>query len=323
MLLAAAPARAAEAPTDVALVLVTDVSRSIDDTEFALEKQGYAAAFADPRVIAAIQAGPLGHISVAYVEFSGPDQVRALLRWTVISDAPSAAAFAATLTALPRSSYGRTAIGAGIDVAAAMLAQGGFGDARRVIDVAGDGTNNAGHADHRGAGRRRWPSGITINGLTIINDHPVSYTFAHVQPPGGLTERGTGRTSPADPAASSSRCTTSRTFGAGDVAQAAERDRRPSPSATAESDTRMQQRNHGPLGPAGLHASGWAATISAAASTWRRRAAVVHAALDAGITLFDTADVYGALGIGSSRPATRAHRRRYWAPSLARTGARW
>ncbi len=27
--------------------------------------------------------------------------------------------------------------------------------------------------------------------------------------------------------------------------------------------------------------------------------AVVHAALDAGITLFDTADVYGALGIGT------------------------
>ncbi len=33
-------------PVDVALVLVTDVSRSIDDSEFQLEKQGYAAAFA-------------------------------------------------------------------------------------------------------------------------------------------------------------------------------------------------------------------------------------------------------------------------------------
>ncbi len=29
-------------------------------------------------------------------------------------------------------------------------------------------------------------AGITINGLAIINDHPVSWTFAHVQPPGGL-----------------------------------------------------------------------------------------------------------------------------------------
>ena len=29
-------------------------------------------------------------------------------------------------------------------------------------------------------------AGITINGLAIINDHPVSWTYAHVQPPGGL-----------------------------------------------------------------------------------------------------------------------------------------
>ena len=29
-------------------------------------------------------------------------------------------------------------------------------------------------------------AGVTINGLAIINDHPVSWTFAHVQPPGGL-----------------------------------------------------------------------------------------------------------------------------------------
>lgn len=57
--------------------------------------------------------------------------------------------------------------------------------ARRVIDVCGDGTNNAG----REAGDARddaVKAGITINGLAIINDHPVSWTFAHVQPPGGL-----------------------------------------------------------------------------------------------------------------------------------------
>ena len=35
------PARAAE-PVDVALVLVSDVSRSVDDAEFRMQKQGYA-----------------------------------------------------------------------------------------------------------------------------------------------------------------------------------------------------------------------------------------------------------------------------------------
>ncbi len=186
-LLAFAPvAHAATDPVDVALVLVTDVSRSIDDSEYQLEKKGYAAAFTDPKVIAAIQGGPTGRIAVAYVEFSNPDQVQALAGWTVISDAASAGAFAAALLALPRSSYGRTAISGGVDLAARMLAEGGFGDARKVIDVSGDGTNNAGRPVSE-ARDDAVKADITINGLTIINDHPVSYTFAHVQPPGGLT----------------------------------------------------------------------------------------------------------------------------------------
>ncbi len=177
--------RAAGPPPDVALVLVTDVSRSIDDREFELEKSGYAAAFADPKVIAAIQGGPTGRIAVAYVEFSGAEQVRTLLEFTSVSDQRSAKAFADALVALPRSSYGRTAIGAGIDVAAKMLADPALGDARRVIDVAGDGTSNAGRPVTESRDDAL-AAGIIINGLAIINDHPVSYTFAHVQPAGGL-----------------------------------------------------------------------------------------------------------------------------------------
>jgi hypothetical protein len=42
------PARAAE-QVDLTLVLVTDVSRSIDDSEFDLEKHGYDDAFTDRR----------------------------------------------------------------------------------------------------------------------------------------------------------------------------------------------------------------------------------------------------------------------------------
>jgi hypothetical protein len=66
------------------------------------------------------------------------------------------------------------------------LAEGGMVATRRVIDVCGDGTNNAGR-DVTAARYDAVNAGVTINGLTIINDHPVSWTFAHVQPPGGLT----------------------------------------------------------------------------------------------------------------------------------------
>jgi Protein of unknown function (DUF1194) len=170
---------------DLALVLVTDVSRSIDDSEFALEKDGYAAAFTSDKVLSAIKGGPLGAIAVAYVEFASGFEVKTVLDFMVIRDANSAHAFVEKLTAAPRSYWGRTAISAGIDHAAGMLAESGFNASRRAIDVCGDGTNNAGR-EVSAARDDAVAAGITINGLAIINEHPVSWTFAHVQPPGGL-----------------------------------------------------------------------------------------------------------------------------------------
>jgi hypothetical protein len=179
-----AHARAAQS-VDVALVLVTDVSRSIDDSEFTLEKQGYSRAFTGPEVLAAIRGGTTGAIAVAYIEFAGSTQVTTVLDWAVIHDEASAKAFADRLLAAPRSFYGRTAISAGIDHAVQMLAEDGFDTTRRVIDVCGDGTNNAGREISQ-ARDDAIHGGIVINGLAIINDHPVSWTYAHVQPPGGL-----------------------------------------------------------------------------------------------------------------------------------------
>ena len=183
ILAAAAPARADD--VDVALVLVTDVSRSIDDSEFKLEKDGYTSAFTSQKVLEAIRGGPSGKIAVAYLEFASSFEVRTVLDWTVISDKASAQSFAEKLAAAPRSFWGRTAISAGVDQAVQLLAETGTNAARHVIDVCGDGTNNAGRevSDARDDAVK---AGITINGLAIINDHPVSWTFAHVQPPGGL-----------------------------------------------------------------------------------------------------------------------------------------
>ena len=180
-----APVKARAEEVDVALVLVTDVSRSIDDAEFTLEKAGYASAFNNEKVIEAIHNGPLGRIAVAYLEFAGNYEVRTVLDWTVISDAASARGFTDRLSAAQRSFWGRTSISAGLDQAMQLFAEDGLQATRRVIDVCGDGTNNAGR-DVTDARDDALKAGVTINGLTIINDHPVSWTFAHVQPPGGL-----------------------------------------------------------------------------------------------------------------------------------------
>lgn len=187
----APPARAADLPedagaVDVALVLVSDVSRSIDDSEFRLQKQGYAAAFAAAEFLAAIQGGPQHAIAVSYVEFASANEVNTVLDWSVVRDADSARAFTDRLSAAPRSFSGRTAIGEGIAQGLAQLSVLPFHAKRLVIDVCGDGTNNSGREVEE-ARDAAVAAGITVNGLTIINDHPASWIHAHVQPPGGLT----------------------------------------------------------------------------------------------------------------------------------------
>jgi hypothetical protein len=187
-----APARAAQdvpAPAaqdvDMALVLVTDVSRSIDDSEYRLEKNGYAAALTSQTVLDAIKGGSVGAVAIAYVEFASNFEVSTVLDWTVIHDKTSAQAFVDHLITAPRSFWGRTAISAGVDRGVQLLAESGLNAPRHVIDVCGDGTNNAGR-EITEARDDALKAGITINGLAIINDHPVSWTYAHVQPPGGL-----------------------------------------------------------------------------------------------------------------------------------------
>lgn len=170
---------------DLLLALVTDVSRSIDDTEFALEKNGYEAAFRNRDVIAAIRGGPVGAIAVTYIEFASAQEVRTVQDWIVIRDEASAAAFAARLQEAPRSFWGRTAIGAGMEEAMAAFDRAPYAAERRVIDVCGDGTANNG-PEVTDVRDRAIEAGVVINGLAIINEHPRSWTFAHVQPPGGL-----------------------------------------------------------------------------------------------------------------------------------------
>ena len=181
-----APIARAES-VDVALVFAADVSRSVDDDEFKLQRQGYATAITDPRVLQAIAAGAHGAVAICFVEWSGPEEQQVVAEWTVVRDGESAAAFAATLLNAPRSFVGRTSISAAIDFSRAYLGKSGVSAERHVIDVSGDGTNNSGRPvlDARD---EAVAAGITINGLAIINEHPNPGYFAHTQPPEGLPE---------------------------------------------------------------------------------------------------------------------------------------
>lgn len=167
---------------DLELVLAVDVSRSIDDEEFALQRQGYAQAFSHPSVIHAIQSGPHGRIAVAFVEWSGADFQKLVVPWTVVSDAESGALFGEAVQRAPRSFWGWTSISGAIDFSMRTLASDPHHGSRRVIDVSGDGVNNSG----RPSGDARndaVAAGVTINGLVIMNDRPTPGFFQMPQPP--------------------------------------------------------------------------------------------------------------------------------------------
>lgn len=171
------PARAEEA-VDVSLVLAVDVSRSIDEDEARLQREGYRLAVSDPVVVGAIRGGMIGAIGIAYVEWAGIEYQRTVIPWRRIGSQAEADAWAAELAEAPRIALSWTSISGGIRHSRQLMAECPWEATRKVIDVSGDGVNNSGPP----ADRERdaaLAEGITINGLPIINDRP---TFGRLPP---------------------------------------------------------------------------------------------------------------------------------------------
>ncbi len=162
-------ARAAQ-PVDLELVIATDVSRSIDQNEARLQREGVADAFLSQDVIEAIRSGILGRIAVAYIDWSSGEFNRVVIDWRVVSDQTSANAFAQDLLRASPTYGQRTSISDALEMAAHMIDSNAFEGTRRAIDVSGDGPNNAGprvDAVRDQVVARR----IVINGLPIKNEN--------------------------------------------------------------------------------------------------------------------------------------------------------
>lgn len=129
---------------DVALVLAADVSRSVDEEEFRLQRDGIATALTDPKVLNAIRSGLHGAVAICFVEWSGVGQQLVVADWIVVHDLASAQQIAGIVRSAPRSFFGSTAIGSAIDFSMRQLARAKHEADRRVIDVSGDGTNVSG-----------------------------------------------------------------------------------------------------------------------------------------------------------------------------------
>jgi hypothetical protein len=180
------PAVADDEQVDLLLVLAADVSRSVDEKKFRLQREGYAAAIVDPRVVRAMTAGATGRIALCFLEWASDGEQIVVIDWTPVGSQGQAQAVSNRIREAPRAFMGRTSISAAIDYSMGILARSPFAGTRRVIDVSGDGTNNSGRPV-TAARDAAVAQGVTINGLVILSEVPLPTNPMHTHPPGGLT----------------------------------------------------------------------------------------------------------------------------------------
>jgi hypothetical protein len=171
-----APALADET-VDLELVLAIDASSSVDDDEWELQRQGYAAAFRDPEIQAAITSGPHKRIATAVVVWADATVPRWDSDWFMLATPADSENFAGFMGALPRIPVGGTGIGMGVAAAIRKLDRNGLTAPRQVVDVSGDGRETPPRETvvlipmANALARAR---GVTINGLAILSADDLS-----------------------------------------------------------------------------------------------------------------------------------------------------
>ena len=161
-----ANAAVAQDPVDLELVLAADGSGSIDDAELALQREGYANAVRNPKVLELLTGGIHGKSVIAYVEWGNALSQHTIVDWTVIDGPESAAAFGEALVNAPREAWGFNSISNAISYSQRLIDQNPYRGLRRIIDISAD-AGNIGGMPLPVARANAVAAGITINGLAI------------------------------------------------------------------------------------------------------------------------------------------------------------
>ena len=157
---------AAAQDVELELVLLADASGSISQAEVRFQREGYAAALTDPRVLDAIAGTAYGAIAVTYVEWASDTVVVA--DWARIDGLESAQRFSDELIGKPRQAFGRNAIGRALLNGKRLIDTNRFDGWRKVIDFSGDSPNNYAGPRIEDARDTVVAAGITINALPIL-----------------------------------------------------------------------------------------------------------------------------------------------------------
>ena len=190
-LLMATPASAV--PVGLELVLLIDVSSSVDNGEYLMQKNGYVSAFQSAAVQNAIINSVGGAIAVTFVEWSGAAQQSQVLGWSLINSIATSNAFATAISGVGRAFSGSTGIQGAIRYGAGLFgtetggASNGYESVRQVMDVSGDGECNNGNCSVAYGRDYALGQGVdTINGLAIGPMAITNYYNSSVKGGGGF-----------------------------------------------------------------------------------------------------------------------------------------
>src|ERR1700761_5853574 len=161
---------------DIELVLAVDVSYSMDMDELAIQREGFAQAIVSKDFLQALKSLPNGRVAITYFEWAASSDQKIIIPWRLIDGPETADAVSAEIMKTPVRRASRTSISGAINFAMPLFEQDSYHGLRRVIDISGDGPNNAGEPV-LGARDAALAKGITINGLPIMVKEPTYSTM--------------------------------------------------------------------------------------------------------------------------------------------------
>ena len=165
-------AYARQGAVSTALVLAADISDSVNQERFELQRKGYAKALVDPRVYHAIRESALGCVGLCYFEWAGARQKRVLIPWTVVRHTEDGERLAEMLESAPRPFEGSTDLGAAIRFAVDQLAEAPFAANEQVLDISGDGLPSDDDGPPDAARDLALAQGVRINALALSDASP-------------------------------------------------------------------------------------------------------------------------------------------------------
>lgn len=178
----------------LALVLAIDVSSSVNAREYALQRDGLAAALDSADVRHAVLRGGPGDVMLAAYEWSGRYRQVTALDWTRLDSDTAIDRAVGILAGTTRSERDYpTAMGYALGFGGNLLAPMRH-CARRVLDMSGDGITNEGFGPR--LAYRYFPfDGVTVNGLVVTGEDAKVETYYRKQVlhgAGAFLERATG-----------------------------------------------------------------------------------------------------------------------------------